>query len=261
MGEWQLPDDGNFSFDYIMPRLPLDSASAVHGTVLAELLLNIEESPCNLRDRVAALRLVAHLLVLLPEQLQLIVELFPKWYPFYEAGTERVTFRPRTEAYITCYNCTLFHSEVVSPSLLYNPAVFHADEARGIRKRVGWIHAFDLVNCHAEQSNLGNRHGPISMVTYDGWIVLKLLIAVSMGEYRPNFEDTLWSEKKDLYERGYPFIVPATWVPDPPRIGEFTSTFQSKADDIHPAKRRELAAKYLGWTFRSFVSLGANVGG
>merc|ERR1719162_1648930 len=78
---------------------------------------------------------------------------------------------------------------------------------------------------------------------------MKLLMNISFGESYPNFMDTVWSEKGALAARGYVFIIPASWVPDPPRLGEFTTTFKSLTEEVNYVKRMELAKTCLAWTF------------
>lgn len=243
---WQLPDEGLLSFDIVLPRIPLDEKGALDILVVYELVHTLQESQCNYRDRLCALRLSAHLICLTPEGLRELIEAFPNCS---EAQKVPHKFRPRAEAYVIFYNRTLYHARVVSPRLLYNKDVFRTEESKEIQERLGWIHTFDLVNCHSARSNLGPRHGPIDMFTHDGWLVLKVLITLSSTEFSPNFHECFWSERAGFLERGYVFLIPSSWTHDLPRLGEFTCTWFSRPEEVVYAKRRELAKEYLGWTF------------
>mmetsp|Transcript_96319 Transcript_96319/g.176556 ORF Transcript_96319/g.176556 Transcript_96319/m.176556 type:complete len:1441 (-) Transcript_96319:2-4324(-) len=247
---WQLPDDGVFNFDVVLPRIPLDEKGALESFSVKEMRKCIQESQCNFRDRLLALRLSAHLLTLTPEGLVEMIEAFPLW-PADLPATEAKSYglRPRAEAYIILYNRTCYHASVVSSRLLYNQDIIEYQDCKEIQDRLGWIHTFDLVNCHTDTSNNGPRHGPMNLFTYDGWLILKLLIMIGGSEYAPNFIDCFWSERATLVERGYTFMIPASWVPNPPRLGEFTCTWWSRPEEINYMKRKEWAIEFLGWTF------------
>jgi len=262
--KFQLPEDGMFSYDLVLPRLKLDEAKITDPELLDRLRETLKESICNFRDKLRALRLIAHRLILRPEDLRDMIEVFPEWHPRYGRGNSakrksisvgetkefKYDFRPRAEAYILFYNRTVFHSEVVSPNILYNDEIFHRDEVKEIRSRLGYIHTFDVMNAHEKGSNLGNKHGPLDMTTYDGRATIKLLMAVSFTEPSPNFYFTEWSEKAEFAARGYAFIIPATWVTEGiPHKGEFLTTFQSHNEEVNYEKRQEIAKNHLGWTF------------
>merc|ERR1712187_288171 len=109
---------------------------------------------------------------------------------------------------------------------------------------------FDIMNLHEEFSNLGNRHGPLDMSTRDGWLIVRIMMLISSQENCTNFDDSTWSEVAAMLERGgYTFIIPATWTDDLPRVGEFTTTFISKPEEVKYNHRKELAKTLLGWTF------------
>ncbi|CAE8718784.1 unnamed protein product, partial [Polarella glacialis] len=147
-------------------------------------------------------------------------------------------------AFVLLYSRTLYHSEVISPQLLYDPLLFSEGDCNQIRHSLGWIHSCDLLNLHSEESNGGNRLGPFNMEAYDGWLIVKLMIAIGQAEKSLGaFNNSSWSDKNG-------FVIPASWVPDPPRQGEFSTTFKTRTEDVNLEKRKELAARYLGWTFR-----------
>jgi hypothetical protein len=245
--EWQLPQHGTFNFDLVLPRIPLDAKKVLDDFVLQHLRKAISESDCNFRDRLTVMRLIAHQLILTPDQLRDFLEIFPPWQTKYgRMDGLAYDFKPRADAYRTLYNRTLYHSIVVSPAVLYNPDVFHTQEIREIQLRLGFLHTLDLLNLHEKHSNLGTCHGPLDMGTYDGWIILKLMMQISGGEDGVNFFDAAWSENP---ARGYVFIIPEAWVPDPPQCGTFTTTFKSDYSEVKYARRAELAKKFLGWTF------------
>ncbi|CAE8626105.1 unnamed protein product, partial [Polarella glacialis] len=148
------------------------------------------------------------------------------------------------KAFVLLYSRTLYHSEVISPQLLYDPLLFSEGDCNQIRHSLGWIHSCDLLNLHSEESNGGNRLGPFNMEAYDGWLIVKLMIAIGQAEKSLGaFNNSSWSDKNG-------FVIPASWVPDPPRQGEFSTTFKTRTEDVNLEKRKELAARYLGWTFR-----------
>jgi len=245
---WQLPDGGQLVFDMVLPRLPLNASAALNGQDVKELAQVILQSPCNFMDKLRVLRLIAHRITLLPQELAEVLKTFPSCLPEYRSA-QKLGFFPRVEAYVIFYNRTLYHARVVSPQILFNPSIFQPEESQAIRSRLGWIHTFDLVNLHLPASNLGQRHGPFDMSTHDGWIFVKLFIQITHLEAGVNFYDCIWTPKASMYERGYAFCVPKDWVPTPPRYGEFTGTWHSKPEEINWAKRREYAATFLGWTW------------
>merc|ERR1712113_940525 len=128
-------------------------------------------------------------------------------------------------------------------------------EAEDIRRRQGWMHTFDVLGAHDPESNLGNRHGPLDLETFDAWTIVKLLVLFDQQEESPNLDNGYWSVQEDFYARGFTFILPAAWVEDgPPREGEFTTTFVSKTNEVNLLKRAEYAKSLLTWTFRdSFI--------
>jgi len=248
---WQLPDDGYFVFDLVLPRFPLEGASALKAHEVKDLCDAIETSPCNFKHKLSALRLIAHRITLRPESFVTVMKLFPQCLETYGTNLQfaNLEFRPRVEAYIIFYNRTLYHARVVSPQILFNPALLMPFESAEIRARQGYLHTFDLVNLGQEISNLGLRHGPLDMTKYDGWILVKLMMQISWGEPGVNFFDCLWTPKAHFYERGYAFCIPRDWNPDPPHFGEFTGTWHSKPEEVLMIQRREMAARYLAWTF------------
>lgn len=242
---WQLPDDGTFEFDVVLPRMTLKADEALDDVAGRELVSTLLNSPCNYKDRLCALRLVAHRILLLPEGLSEMLQIFPTRLSKYVVGE----FDPRVEAFILLYNRTLYHSKVLCPQLLYNPELFQPAAVQKIRKRLGWIHTFDPINLHSDRSNLGTRHGPLDLSTHDGWLVTKAMIAISLTEAYLNFDNCFWSEKAALYERGYAFFMPKEWLPNPAHVGEFTCSWVSIPHEINYVKRREIAASLLGWTY------------
>jgi len=247
---WQLPDEGLLIFDFVLPRLPLNTEDAAPVFVVDQICNQLLNSPCNFQDRLKALRLISHRLVLRPEELVELLHVFPSCAVDY-AHCKKQDFYPLVEMYVLLYNRTLYHSKVVSPRILYNSKLLEPEESFEIQRRLGWIHTFDIVNLHCKVSNLGTRHGPMDLATWDGWVVAKAIIAISQTEAHLNFENCYWSEKHALYERGYTFTVPIEWVPDPPRIGKFTCSWHSRVEEVNYKKRRELAAIHFGWTFDS----------
>lgn len=245
---WQLPDEGQFVFDLVLPRLPLNADDVLDSDEVQMIKQVILQSQCNFLHKCQALRLIAHRIMLRPMDLVEIIKCFPLCLPEYRAASKD-GFRPRVEAFVILYNRTLYHASVVSPHVLFNPTIFHREEAQEIRSRLGWLHTFDLVNLHLKTSNLGNRHGPFDMSQYEGWILVKLLIQISFQEQGINFYDCIWTPKANMYERGYAFCIPKDWVPNPPHYGDFTGTFQSKPEEVNYTKRREMAASFLGWTW------------
>lgn len=248
---FQLPGSGVLSFDFVAPRLMLGKQEPTTDEELAGIEQVVKTSTCNVGDKLNALRLVAHLIVLRPMQLRQALEWFDRWPPKSEkTGQGGKTLKPRAELYILLYNRTTCHADVVSPFLLYNPDILHRDEVLEIRARLGWMHTFDLLGAHDPNTNLGNRHGPIDLGTFDGWTIVMLLVAIDQQEDSPNFDNGWWSEQAAFYERGFTFILPAAWVSEgPPHVGEFYTTFVSKEAEIKWEKRKDLARRYLNWTF------------
>lgn len=250
--EWQLPEEGRFEFDFVSHRIRHELASVVDESTLNALKNSIIKSNCNFRSMIVVVRLVAHLVVLQPEQMKEIILLFPFWDT--SRSTDHVNggydFRPRADVYVTLYNRTLYNAQVVSPYLLYNKNVFHQQEMQEIQERLGHMHTFDIMNCHETISNLGNSFGPLDMHTYEGWLVTKLLLHISLPEPSTNFYYTQWSQRGSaLSKQGYVFVIPSAWVPDPPRSGVFTTTFRSEQEEVLYLKRRDLATTYLDWSF------------
>jgi len=248
--EWQLPEEGLLEFDFVFPRERHSDECPVDDATLSSIWRVIKESPCRFLDQIRALRLVAHSILLSPHQLLWLLELFPVWQPEFSLTHVHSQIHPRVESYIILYNRTLYHSQVVSPMVLFNPRVFGVGEVKEIRSRLGWIHTFDLVNCHSPNSNLGNRIGKLAMHTHDGWLIVKVLLLINQAEKGQKFDNTYYSMKQAMWDRGYTFLIPMDWVPDPPREGILETTFLSKPHDILHARRREIARDFLGWTFQ-----------
>jgi len=250
--KWQLPDEGSFVFDIVLPRMPLNPTQAADDILGKLICKSVLHSPCNFKDRLKALRLVAHRLVLTPDGLVEMLRIFPSRLEKYPSA-KFLGFSPRVECYILLYNRTLYHGNVVSPRVLYHPQVFRREEVLEIRSRLGWIHTFDLVNLHSEKSNLGTRHGPMDMSTNDGCAIVKAIISVSQTEGNYNFTECHWSERDAMIERGYAFHIPKDWVPNgvpnPPQLGAFSCTFCSVQSEVNYGKRRDLASRFLGWTY------------
>lgn len=247
---WQLPkldhdskylDQRHFSFDFVSPRLQLNKAAALTDFAVSSFRRALRQSPCNFRDRLQAFREVAHDLVLFPEQLRSLLKLFPRWHQRFQGTPPAV--QPRVEAFCLLYNRTLYHSEVICPKLMYDSRLFPAKELDEIRSRFGVFHSFDALNLHDPKSNGGNRHGPLNLEANDGWVIAKLMLAINQTEKgEGNFTEATWPDRQ-------PIDLPGSWS-EPPHEGELTLTWTSQPDEISLERRKELASKYLGWTFR-----------
>lgn len=258
--EWQVPGFETFEFDFVLPRPELKRADAIDSLTCAALLAVLLRSPCRPLHRILALQQCAHLITLLPEHLAKILRTFPRRTV---RNNERrryglsEEYRPRTEVYVLFYNRTLYHAEVVSPLLLYNPHLLRSSDTREICDRLGAIHTFDLMNIHDKRSNLGNRHGPLDMGTWDGYLIVKLMMLLSAKEHaaagneRPNFDNSMWSEVAAMLARGgYTFVIPSSWETDLPKTGEFETTYICEDDCVFPEIRKQLCETWLMWSFR-----------
>jgi len=178
--------------------------------------------------------------VLFPGQLRSLLKLFPRWHQRFQGSPPEAL--PRAEAFCLLYNRTLYHSEVISRKLLYDPKLFPTKELGEIRSRLGVFHSFDAVNLHDLQSNGGNKHGPLNLEANDAWTIARIMLAINQGEKGDgNFTDAVWAERQ--------LELPGDWS-EPPREGELTVTWTSRPDEIDLERRQELACKYLGLTFR-----------
>jgi len=244
--DWTLPQHGHLSFDFVLSEVVRREATPPE--ILETIWRMIRESSCNFRDRIQALRTISHQLVITPAQMVKILKVFPMWDPS-RGGKHEVSdlnVMPRCEVFILFYNRTRYRADLISPKYLYNLELLHREEIEDIRKRLGWIHTFDLNNLHREDSNLGVRHGPFDLASYEGRVMVKSMLAVSFSEPSQNFFDNFYTPHQDMHDRGYPFVIPMTWIPEPASFGHFTTTWMSRRDEVNMHKRKQICLSMLG---------------
>lgn len=247
--DWSLPLEGTLELDYVSPEKlsPLEKKT-LSEAAFTDFLDGIKNSTCRLMDKIHALNLIAHQIVVTPDQVKQVIEVFPAWNPTW-AEEAQTLLAPRLEVFVTLYNRCLFQPELISTKVLYNPELLHLSEIVGIRERLGHIHTFHGLLVDDESANLGNRHGPLDLSVFDSWTVAKYIIQLAQKEPGDNVKEAKYSEftKAGFEDRGYAFIIPATWFPNPPSIGDFTCTYYVKPEEQRPQTRLALAKSLLGW--------------
>jgi len=245
--KWTVPLQGTFEFDYVSPnKLNPLLCRSIDRFSFEQLVDLTHSSACRIVDKITTIRLVAHQMIVTPDQVEMFLKVFPLWKTAWEEDHE-TPCQPRLEMFVILYNRCVRQHELLTPNCLYKPTLMHPAEVQALRQRLGWIHTFDPLNVDSQLSNLGNRHGPLDLSIYDSWTICKFLISLSLKEEGENLNDTKWSEYQAFADRGYCFTVPVTWVPDPPRIGDFTTTYYVKPADQRMQTRLNLAKTFLGW--------------
>merc|ERR1719456_2100044 len=110
--------------------------------------------------------------------------------------------------------------------------------------------------CQTVPSNLGNRFA-MRLEEHEGHTLCKVLVKLGAKEEGENFTNAWYSEVSHLTGTGttdaakgmlYDYIVPATWLVEPPRIGTFKVTYTTEKPELVQANfRRKLGEEYLNW--------------
>jgi len=256
--KFRIPPDGMWYFDYVT-LVPIGKdKKATDDDLLVRLMERMASSPSKDEVKILALRAISHFFNLTRFQIERMTS-------YFKADCDRLTATVymdfRVEVFILTYGGSINRREMMMipktncnqkncklGGLLYNPKIFTATQTSQIRTRLGRMNTFDPLHVCCKNANGGN-HFTLNLTVYEHRQIAKFLIILAAVEDGENMLNTNWSECGfSNREGGGVFMVPATWLPEPPDIGTFYVTYVSeKPEYILLKKREELAIKLLGW--------------
>jgi len=309
--DWNIPFDGEFSFDYTEPIRPGRSQKPQDPDTVERLVETIMSSNnCRAQAKLRAIRSVAHTLKLSPQMVVQLLKIFRGKVKFQSSrmhgsmlartsmaanselddmsfidappGTvgiddfasgakgKKATFVPRcsfdqnilfddevngrTDMFICLFNRCTDQPRLISKEVLYNRDLMDDSDMKDIKRRLGRILTFDAMHCCQENTNLGsgypdgNRY-ECYLPLWEDHVIAKFLVtiaAIEPDDYG-NIRYSRWSELT-YQSAGEDYIIPATWLPDPPRVGTLKLTYVAeKMEYILPKQRFQLAEKLFAW--------------
>lgn len=256
----KFPSQQMFSFDYVNPLRPDLEEADMPDDMLDAMLAVLENSKCRAYDKVMALHLISHHLILCPEQMVQVLEAFPvrikelATFDSLQAAVEELD-APRIEVFISLFSRVADRPTVCSPDVLYDLELFPPAAVQTIWKRLGRHTTFDIINCcQMVPSNLGNRY-ELDLFTYEGHTLMRMLLKLGVIEDGENMVNCYWTEVSYLSaktlnqkEIKYDYLIPATWLKEVPQKGTLYVDYVSELAEYNlPDKRFQLGEKYLGW--------------
>lgn len=275
----QLPYTGTLSFDYVSPQRPKARDKVTSSAVVEEVIKALMSSECCYPDKVASLRGVSHLFVLSPDLIKIFVEAFPNdqieaknkvthhgakenWHlaktklNFLRSLNPKMTTlgsafgfagNPRVEVFVCLFNRCNRQPVLCTKNCLYDRTLFTNVCSRKLQTRLGRLRTFDAIYCCDPNTNNGSTF-EMNLGRHEDWLLAQFLVILAAIEDGENMVRCSWTEKKNLMERGYDFVVPGTWLTEIPMVGTFKATYQSERPEyIEPQARQKCAIKYCGW--------------
>lgn len=160
----------------------------------------------------------------------------------------------RVELFVCLFNRCTDVPRLISREVLYNRELMDDSDMKEVKRRLGRIATFDALHCCQENTNIGSgfpdgNRFECYLPLWEDWTIAKFLVTIAVCEPDDfgNIRHSRWSEL--TYQgQNEDYMIPATWIPDPPRIGTLKLTYVSeKLEYIMPKKRFELAEKLFGW--------------
>lgn len=283
---FSLPFDELLKMDYSSPARPSLNARTLPDSCVEEMVKAIEESESSWEDRVRALRLFSHRMVLSPQQVRAFLDSFPnvnvpKPAPKAKAEAGRPSLSQRLsnakrklslmsklgllkqvksafgliienyrmEAFICLWPRCPNQPGLCNLGGIYNEKVFSHRCCKEFRTRLGRARTFDAIDCCNPKANppSGNRHEMI-LTVHEDWLIARFLVILAAKEDGENMLKSYWSERGFLAAQGMDFIVPEYWLRELPREGTFACTYVSELPEYKlPDARRRLAERFFGW--------------
>mmetsp|Transcript_39944 Transcript_39944/g.89654 ORF Transcript_39944/g.89654 Transcript_39944/m.89654 type:complete len:1242 (+) Transcript_39944:42-3767(+) len=262
---WDLPFTGVLEWDYVSP-MKLGKEKRTDPRILQKVLDVLGNSKCVWVSKVQALRSISHSFVLTPENLWDYLSFFPKGrLPVGSPGVDPDTLvlpSCRADVFVMMF-CRTLHlmlppkqaekdMYVVGPHILYNRDLLDPGCMVEIRERLGWLNTFDAYHCCAAKGptkrgkdvNLSDTYS-LDLGFHEEFQVAKFLILLGAVEDGENMLECHWTGAGFLERTGAPFLVPASWLPDPPAHGVFSLRYSSgkNGEYVMWDKRAEIMRK------------------
>lgn len=279
---YTLPPRGLLALDYVSPRGPSNRTMPCSDQCFEKIIEIYGTSECCHEDRVRALRCVAHQLVLTKDQLLGLCK--NAHDPSHRNSTARMSMEarlslrgkiiraagklkamnvlgiqvkdsafgyrdvnPRVEMFICFFNRCMDQPDICSKYCLYDEALFTKPCQKEIKHRLGVLRTFDALDCHREDSNVGNRY-KLKLHVHEEWCLAKFLVLLAAIEDGENMIKCEYSECAFMTRQGYDFLVPVSWVKELPTEGTFTTTYVEEKPEYRLVnERRRLAEEICGW--------------
>lgn len=162
----------------------------------------------------------------------------------------------RVEIFIALFNRCTDVPRLITKQVLYNRELMDDSDMKEIKRRLGRICTFDALHVCQENTNLGSgfpdgNRFEMYLPLWEDHVIAKFLItiaAIEPDDYG-NIRYSRWSELTFQSIAGSEdYVIPASWLPDPPRIGTLKLTYVSeKLEYIIDKERYKLGEKLLGW--------------
>jgi len=86
------------------------------------------------------------------------------------------------------------------------------------------------------------------LTVHDESLCVKFLTNLAVQEQGMSIVRSEWSERANIKDQGYDFVVPQDWLKSPPKAGIFTFTFMKEQPSYkRPNARHLLAERFFGW--------------
>jgi hypothetical protein len=219
--EWNLPDYGVLTFDYMSSRRPPPGQRCMSEVNCLTLIETLRRSSATEDSKLKALRALSVRLYVSASQLRTLLAIV-------ETPTSK------REMFCILFTRVTDYGRLLSPDVLHNDKIFTNEDRTILLSRIGHLSLFNVLNPECVR-----YHCLLSV--YEQRTIIDCLVKLAVKEPGINFHDATLNSS--------PHVVPATWADNHvPAINQvFECSYIATTSCI--AARRSLAERYCGWSF------------
>mmetsp|Transcript_130542 Transcript_130542/g.377640 ORF Transcript_130542/g.377640 Transcript_130542/m.377640 type:complete len:1409 (+) Transcript_130542:86-4312(+) len=221
VAEWNLPEHGDLSFDYVSNQRPSRKQPVLSQTLWDTLLIELYQADCPPADKIAALRSISHMFYLESAHVRAMMGYFK-------------TPEDRLEVLVA------FYMRIVD---MHNAKLFRVrfddrKEVESLQQRLGYVSFFPFFQPENAQFEL-------DLSVPDQQLCACMFVQLAIKEKYANLRDYSYRKSSGALIP-LPIGVPKSWgvLKTIPSEGVFTATYRSAPEDRDFAFRRELARTY-----------------